>query len=171
MVSWSHCTVDSCCRILSSGLQREPSATDSISLDDDNAIADVVLGECRKNLAKSLAHVRLAPFAVAEQDEAWSGGLRDCKQARVVEVRGYDRSRFKQGAGDNRCVWRAVEAESGGVHRIVPAMLKPLHQLRRQRHVDQELHSAGSAGASATVSSSARKAPYRSASSMSSSSK
>ena len=86
--------------------------------------------------AEQFAHVRLAPFAVAEQNEAWGGGLRDRKQARVVEVCGHYRSRFKQGAGDDLRVRRAVEAESGRVHRIVSAMLKPLRQFRRQRHID-----------------------------------
>ena len=53
---------------------------------------------------------------------------------------------------------------------IVPLIVKPCRQRRRQRHVDQESHSAGSA-ASGTVSSSARKTAYRKASSMSAASR
>ena len=145
----------------------QSSSAYAMPLDHDNALLDILGGEGGQYLGRPLNDLGFAPVAVAEKNHAWLCRAGHRQELWIVQVCCDDRPSFLFGAGNDFRIGRAMKPELGGMNGIMSLLSEPCRKNRRQRHVDQEFHSAGAAGASATVSSSARKGAYRSASSIS----
>jgi hypothetical protein len=96
------------------------------------------------------------------------GSLRSGKrqQSWIIQIGGNHGSRFLPRACQDFGIRGAIETHGRGVNGVVSLGCEPLRQGRRQRHIDEKFHRAKS-----TVSSSASKAAYCKASSMSSGSR
>ena len=119
-----------------------------------------------KNLLHSPGHIGLAPVAATKQDQAWSFRCGKSQQPWIIQIGGNHGSRFLPSAYQDFAIRRAIETHGRGVNGVVSLGREPLRQGRRQRHIDEKFHRASS-----IVSSSASKAAYCSASSMSSGSR
>jgi len=107
--------------------------------------------------------VRTAP----EQDDAWTVGLVERQEPRVVEIDGDHDPIILPGSFEDFGVAGGRELDLGGVNSVVANGPEVFNRPRGHGHVDEELHP----WISSMVSSSARLAAYRRASSMSSASR
>ena len=107
-------------------------------------------------------HLAIRIRSTAKEYYAWSVCLLDRKQAGKVEIGGNDDSAFASSDFQKLAIAGAGEPNGVSVNGVVPGGPKVRHSFGRHRHVDQELQPTSS-----ILSSSARLAAYRKASSMS----
>src|SRR5215475_6081124 len=132
------------------------------AIDNNNAPGDRVFADHVEDLPHPGDYIRPAPVTAAKQDQAWSFGSSKSQQSWVIQIGGNDGSRILARTGQDVGIRRAVETYGRGVNGIVSLGCEPLRQGGRQRHIDKESHRANS-----IVSSSANRAAYCRASSMS----
>ena len=146
---------------------RQPTpARELIPIHHNNALGKIGRPQRLQNLAHACDDCGIAPVAVAEQDQAWVGRLRKRQQPRIVEIGGDDRPAFLFRTPKDFEVGARLRPRSAAWTASWPWFLS-------------DAASSGDSGMStrnftgqlvedsSTVSSSARKAAYRRASSMS----
>src|SRR2546426_5318040 len=126
----------------------------------------VECGGTSQDAVEQRKHFSVRVRTSAEQDAAGAVGVLKRDEAWVVEVGGNDEPLLTPCHGQQFVVRRPSEPEIGGVDRIMTGGPKMRRSVGRHRHVDQKLQPLSS-----MISSSARLAAERRASSMSAASR
>lgn len=127
---------------------------------------EVECGGAGQDPIEQRKHLAVRVRTSAEQDDAGTVGLLERKKAWLVEVGGNDDPLLAPRHPEQFVVRRPRQAEIDGVDRIMTGSPKMRPSVGRHRHVDQKLQPVSS-----MISSSARLAAYRRASSMSAASR
>jgi hypothetical protein len=112
----------------------------AIPIDDNNALRDINFAEGTQDFAQASDHVRLAPVAIPKQNKARLGGSSQRKQAWIIKIGGHNGPAVLLRAHHDFDVRSMLQPQFESMDGIMPLLSKPRRQIRRKRHVDQELH-------------------------------
>lgn len=135
-------------------------------LHDDNALCNLGSIEGMQYFAHASDNICFAPDAIAEQDQARCRSLSQREQTWIIEIHRDHRPPLLLRAGQNLDIGRAGETQLSRVRGIVSLFPEPYRQ-NGDSGMSTRKATPQLAGVSSIVSSSAKKAAYRKASSMS----
>ena len=115
----------------SSSSDRQTASPHTEMIDYKDAASNIVFRQRCKNFRHPRDHRRVAPIALAKQDDARFRGLGEREQARVVEIGSDDRSSLQLRPRNNGSIGFMREPDSGRMHGIMPAFDKPCRQCWR----------------------------------------
>src|SRR5580704_275315 len=105
---------------------RQAPATDPVTIDNQNALSDILLCQTIQYLRHTVYGRRFAPVATPKQDQTRPDGFGERKQTGIVEIGGDNGPAFCRRSLHDGAVGSAFQTERDRVNGIMALRLKPL---------------------------------------------